>query len=402
MPQGAGQGRGRGAGQGGGRGQGGGTYDIHDAEAFELRLLSELKFRLDSETAADLNAAENAIWDLNSQRFSLDERVVADTMLNIEALASVRMDGRPPSARDIFFERADAAVHNAEPEEYVTRYERDRSSLEYALSCADAGFSAQTLGAIHERVLPPKHMETGGQLRDELKQVGGSRYHTFGSAYLMPRPEAIPSLLEDLVSFMELDDILVVEQAGIAHAQLINIHPFERGNGKMARAVIHMTLRSRGIATRYLLPFTPVIVTSSHDYVAGINACAFEAGTPEEDVTRNMNAWLSYFSNCCLKAANISAGFIRACEGVVADGEAQLAVRRDSAAFKLLCALPALPVFTAQMAADYLGCSFKRASEGCKQLLDAELVEQVSPGKRNRIYRCPEALDAYMAIDALR
>ena len=402
MPQGAGQGRGRGTGQGGGRGRDGAAYDIHDAEAFELQPLSALKFRLDSATVADLNAAENAIWDLNSQGFALDERVIADAMLNIEALASVRMDGRPPSADDLFIERASAVVHNAQPEEHVTRYERDRASLEYALSCADAGFSVQTLRDIHEQVLPPRHMGSGGQLRDELKQVGGSRYHLFGSAYLMPQPEAIGGLLEDLVRFMALDDILVVEQAGIAHAQLINIHPFERGNGKMARAVIHMTLRYRGIATRYLLPFTPVIVTSSHDYVAGINACAFEASTPEEDVTRNMNAWLGYFSTCCLKAANISAGFIRACEGVVADGEARLAVRKDSAAFRLLHAVPALPVFSAQMAADYLGCSFKRASEGCKQLLDAGLVEQVSPGKRNRIYRCPEVLDAYLAIDALR
>lgn len=386
---------------GGARGSGD-AYDIHDAEAFELQPLSDLKFRLESGTAADLNMAENAVWDLNRQEFAIPQGVIADAMLNIEALASVRMDGRPPSARDIFLERAEAEVHGEEPSEYVTRYERDRASLVYTLSRSEEACTVDTLRDIHSRVLPPKHSQLGGQLRTELRQVGGSRYHTFGSVYLMPRPEEVGPLLDDFTSFMSLEDILVVEQAGIAHEQLVNIHPFERGNGKMARAVVHLMLSYRGAAPRYLLPITPVIVISSHDYVAGINACAFEVGADAEKVSKNMNAWLSYFSNICLKAANISMSFIRACESFHEEAETGFVARKDSAAFKLLHALPAMPVFSANMVAGYLGCSYKRASEACKALEEAGIIEQVAPGKRNRVYESSDVLDAYMAIDALR
>ena len=323
-------------------------------------------------------------------------------MLNIEALASVRMDGRQPSARDILTQRVENKLRKTELPDYVARFERDRASLVYALGRANEACSVQMLCDIHKRVLPKKHGAAGGMLRQGLTQVGGSRYHTFGAAYLMPAPESIEPLLEDLSAFMSQEDLMAVEQAGIAHAQLINIHPFDRGNGKMARAAVHYALCYRGIAPRYLLPVTPVIVTSSHDYVAGISACAFEDTTPQDTVVANMNAWLSYFANSCLKAVNISASFMRECEYFIAEREATLTVRKDSAVRQLLHALPALPVFSAQMATEYLGCSFKRASDACKALADLGIVQQLTEGKRNRLYASEDVLAAYMKIDALR
>lgn len=380
----------------------GSKYDIHDAQAFALQPLETLKFKLDEQVAASLSQAEAAIWDLNRREYGVSKEILAAAMLNIEALASVRMDGRPPSARDILTERASALVRGQEPEEYVSRFERDRESLEYALEHSGEPCTVDLFREIHRRVLPAKHKSKGGTLRSELVQVGGSRYHNFGDPYRMPLPQDIEPLLNDMAQFLCSDGFLVVEQAGLAHAQLINIHPFERGNGKMARAVVHYILRNQGVAPFYLLPVTPTIVTSSHDYVTGINSCAIEQGTAPEDAGKRLNAWLSYFSGDCMRAVAISAQFIRGCEQVVKSWRNKLNVRSDNSALALLNALPALPVFSAQMVADYLDCSFKRASEACKLLVDVGVIEQVTEGKRNRVYRCEEIMDVYMEIDALR
>ena len=382
--------------------RGSGQFDIHDAEAFDLQPLSKLRFDLDAETIADLTVAENAIWDLNQRDTLRDREVYARAMLNIEAMASVRMDGKPPSAAEIFREAAEASFGRTEESDHLVRYGRDRESLRFALSLADSGCSVDTFKAVHEKVLPPKHAARGGLLRDDLKQVGGSRYHVFGSTYTMPAPERIEPLLADLADFMALDAMPVVEQAGIAHAQLINIHPFERGNGKMARMVIHTSLRYRGITPYYLLPFTPVVVTSSHDYIAGINSCKFDGSEDRKTVSVRMNQWLSYFSNCCLTAVEISAGFVNDCEALLRRQMEHLNLRRGSVAAGILRMLPEMPAFTVQMAADRLGASFKRASEACKQLEAAGVITLATEAKRNRIYQSPEVLEAYMAIDALR
>lgn len=380
----------------------GSKYDIHDAQAFALQPLATLKFKLDEQVAASLSQAEAAIWDLNRQPYSVSKEVLAAAMFNIEALASVRMDGRPPCARDIFMERACALVRGQEPEEYVSRFERDRESLEYAVQNAGEKCTVDLFKEIHRRVLPAKHKSKGGMLRGELVQVGGSRYHTFGDPYRMPLPQDIEPLLDDMAQFLCSDGFLVVEQAGLAHAQLINIHPFERGNGKMARAVVHYVLRSQGVAPFYLLPVTPAIVTSNHDYVTGINSCAIEQGSSPEEAGRHLNAWLAYFAGDCMRAVAISAQFIRGCEGVVGKWREKLNVRSDNSALALLNSLPALPAFSAQMVADYLGCSFKRASEACKVLVGLGVVRQATEGKRNRVYCCDEIMDVYMEIDALR
>lgn len=382
--------------------QGGVEYDVHNAKTFCLRPLSELHFALDPDAVADMTKAENAIWDLNQRETFAGWDVYADAMLNIEALASVRMDGRPPSANDIFFERAEALAKNMEPSDYLVRYERDRASLEYALSLAESGTTVQMLCDIHERVLPPKNSMVGGKLRTGMRNVGGSRYHTFGTAYTMPRPEDVRPLLEDLVAFLNDSSQPVVEQAGIAHAQLVNIHPFDRGNGKMARMMVHHTLRYRGIANRYLLPITCVIVNSSHDYVAGIEGCKLNGSESEKEVGRRINSWLSYFASSAERTAILSATFITSCEHAVRAAATRMRPRNGSAAQKLLKALPALPVFTVRMVEQRLGCSFKRASEACKALEADGIIELRHQAKRNRIYSSPEMLAAYMDIDALR
>ena len=378
------------------------SFDIHDAQAFKLQQLSALKFNLDDAVAQDMSSTENAIWELNRQEFALDKDVLADAMLNIEALASVRMDGRPPSAHDMMIERAYAAVRAQEAPEYVQRYERDRESLAVTLDRARKSCTVGMLKDIHSCVLPLKHKDKGGVFRTDLKQVGGSRYHVFGDPYRMPAPEDIGELMDDLAAFMNADELLVLEVAGLAHAQVININPFDRGNGKMGRVAIHYVLRNRGVAPAMILPFTPTIVTSNHDYVAGIRSCAVEPDMPVEEVSKRLNGWLRYFSGNCDKAVNIAADFAFTCSSLVEKYRDNLGVRSDNTAVALLGALAALPTFSAQMAADYLGCSFKRASEACKLLLEKGVITQVTQGKRNRVYCADEFMAAYMQIDALR
>ena len=66
--------------------RGGYTYDVHDAQEFDLQPLSELRFKLLGSTAADIHVAENAVWDLNQRTEVLDNRVLADAMYSEEVL----------------------------------------------------------------------------------------------------------------------------------------------------------------------------------------------------------------------------------------------------------------------------------------------------------------------------
>jgi Fic family protein len=78
--------------------------------------------------------------------------------------------------------------------------------------------------------------------------------------------------MDDLVAFMNRTDLPPVVQAAIAHAQFETIHPFADGNGRVGRALIHVVLRRRGLAPRYVPPVSLVLAADAKAYVAGLTA----------------------------------------------------------------------------------------------------------------------------------
>ena len=63
--------------------------------------------------------------------------------------------------------------------------------------------------------------------------------------FVAPHHSRIEPAIDDLVSFCARDDLPVLTQAAVAHAQFETIHPFADGNGRTGRALVHALLRAR-------------------------------------------------------------------------------------------------------------------------------------------------------------
>jgi Fic family protein len=114
----------------------------------------------------------------------------------------------------------------------------------------------------HRRLLARTRLGAhAGAIREEQNWIGGSSYNPRSAAFVPPPPEYLSGLLEDLCQFCNSDDIPAVAQAAIAHAQFETIHSFVDGNGRTGRALIHLVLRRRGLATRVLPPVSLVLAT---------------------------------------------------------------------------------------------------------------------------------------------
>lgn len=93
-----------------------------------------------------------------------------------------------------------------------------------------------------------------GRFRAEQNWLGGSDYSPRGAVYVPPPPDFVPELMEDLIRFVNRDDVPVLAQAAIAHAQFESIHPFTDGNGRIGRALIGALLQRRGVTLHATLP----------------------------------------------------------------------------------------------------------------------------------------------------
>ncbi len=109
-------------------------------------------------------------------------------------------------------------------------------------------------------------------------------------------------LEDEMTRFLEWfeseDDTDPVLRAGIAHLWFVTIHPFEDGNGRIARTIADMALaRADGAAERYYSMSTQIELKRK-DYYSHLERQ--QRGTPE------ITKWLEWFLDC-LKEALINA-----------------------------------------------------------------------------------------------
>ena len=96
--------------------------------------------------------------------------------------------------------------------------------------------------------------------------------------------------------FEDKSNVDPVLRAGIAHLWFVTIHPFEDGNGRIARAIADMALaRSDGTADRFYSLSTQM-ESERMDYYAQLEKQ--QRGTPE------ITDWLEWFLDCLGRAIN--------------------------------------------------------------------------------------------------
>jgi Fic family protein len=193
----------------------------------------------------------------------------------------------------------------------------------------------------------------------------------------------VPDLLEDLCRFAERDDLPPIVQAAIAHAQFETIHPFADGNGRTGRALVYAILRRRGEVRSYIPPVSLVLVSTPRAYIGGLTA--YRDGDVSE--------WCDYFAAAVARAteeAERLAGEIEALEEEWLGRAGKL--REDSAARRLIGALPEQPVIDVAAAQRLSGRSHEAASSALKRLEEAGIVRRLNERKWGRLWECGELL----------
>lgn len=106
-----------------------------------------------------------------------------------------------------------------------------------------------------------------GQLRNEPVWVGGRLPNPLDMEFGAPPLALVPDLLDDRIVFCSRDEVPVLAQAAIAHAQFETIHPFADGNGRVGQCLIHMVMRQRRMAEHRVAPVNQVLAANGQTYI---------------------------------------------------------------------------------------------------------------------------------------
>ncbi|WP_253272564.1 Fic family protein [Arsenicicoccus sp. oral taxon 190] len=228
-----------------------------------------------------------------------------------------------------------------------------------------------------------------GRYRDGLVWVGTSALTPRGAAHVAPQPEQVPAAMSDLVRFMRRDDLPVLVQTAVAHAQFETIHPFADGNGRTGRALVHALLRAKGVLRSTTAPVSAGLLRDTDGYVDGLTA--YRAGDARPIVER--------FADASRFAAASGAQLVDDLAAQVDDARRQLhGLRPQAAAWRVIPHLVAHPVLNANLLTTTLGLNQMAAQRALAQLADAGVLQERTGKQRNRVWQHPgiiEVLDVY-------
>jgi len=359
---------------------------------------------LEGAVAADVADAEAAITRLNLEaRALVDTEALARLLLRAESVASSRIEGLEIGPRRLL--EAEAARILGQSSSDVTAAEvlGNIEAMVYAVGSvrSDEELTLEQLLQIHRRLLAGSRLEeSGGKIRREQNWIGGSSYNPCSAAFVPPPPGLVHGLLVDLCRFCSDDSLPAVVQAALAHAQFETIHPFIDGNGRTGRALIHLILRRRGLAARVLTPVSLVLATWATDYVAALQGTRYRGQPASAAAHEGLNRWVGLFAAACRRAVDDAAGFDARVQKTEAVWRERLRpVRADSATDRLLRALPGAPVLTVRSAADLISRSLRATNEAIARLSAAQVLTQVTLGRRNRAFEARELIDAFTDLE---
>jgi Fic family protein len=155
---------------------------------------------------------------------------------------------------NVTFEDAVALMEGEEPEatqETLRALEGYRHALTYILRLSDdqhTRLNAELVRSLHYMMLSHDSSKHPGQWRPGMVFV--RREPSGGIVYEGADASLVPELMEELfASLSEPSSIPVVVRAAMAHLNLVMIHPFSDGNGRMARAIQTLILARDGITS---------------------------------------------------------------------------------------------------------------------------------------------------------
>jgi Fic family protein len=379
------------------RDRAGGVY-----EAYVPDPLAERTFTLDGDVAADVAEATSAITRLDVEvRALTNTESLARLLLRAESVASSHIEGLRVSPQRLL--RADVAraegvdVNDATASEVLANID----AMAYAVHDVGGPVTLDRILEVHRRLLAhTNRARYAGAIRTEQNWIGGSDFNPLRASFVPPPPQAVSSLLEDLVTFCNGDQLPAVAQAAIAHAQFETIHPFADGNGRTGRALIYMVLGRRGLCTRATPPISLALATRAKDYVRGLEATRYVGSPSAPAATEGMNRWIGFFSAACTRAVADAESFEQRVQQLQTEWRGRLGdVRSDSSALELLRLLPEMPILTVRGATDALGRTFRAVNRAIEMLVEAKILTPVKAAQRNRVFEARELLGAFTALE---
>jgi len=340
--------------------------------------IAGLEVHLPGELSASVDEAAVEIARFDEQ-MGADIAPFAALLLRSESAASSQIENLTASARAI----AEAELSGVGGAGNAAQVVANTRAMAAAIDLS-SDLSTDAILAMHEALMRTHDPDIAGRWRSEQVWIGGGRLGPHHAQFVPPTASRVPSAMDDLIAFIDRDDMPALVQGAIAHAQFETIHPFADGNGRTGRALVHALLRAKGLTRNVTVPVSAGLLVDVEAYFAALNA--YRAGNPEAIIARLADASFVAVTN--------GRGLVAELREIRASWNERVTARRGANTWRIADLLLAHPVLDAATIGVVLGIAPSNVYAPLEPLLSAGVLTQAYDKRRGQIWRSNEVLEA--------
>jgi Fic family protein len=303
---------------------------------------------------------------------------LASVLLRTESASSSEIEGVTAGARALALAAIDEKANpNAQ---LVTA---NVTAMQRAVELAD-NISVESILAAHDALLTGHAYAAPGRFRTAQVWIGSNALSPHTASFVPPHHSRISAATDDLIAFVQRVDLPVFAQVAIAHAQFETIHPFNDGNGRVGRTLVHAMLRHSDVTRRLTVPVSAGLLTDTSAYFRALTD--YREGRIEPIIRQ--------FINASFLAVGNGRQLVEELDGIYQSWTERLPSRRGSAARRLLPYLLNQPAVNVPYVERTVGVALSAAQRGVEQLEAARILTRAGSGQRNRVWLAPEVIGA--------
>lgn len=344
-------------------------------QAAKVAPIGELPLEISAQTSALIEEAT-----ITAVRFDATEahRMLPFTplLLRSESVASSRIEQLTSSARKVL-----EAEMTGNTEGNAGLIAANTRQMAEAVESGEP--TVKSILQMHRVLLEHSAPAIAGQLRQQQVWIGGGDLHPGDAAFVPPHHRHLNDAMGDLERFMQRTDLPALAQAALAHAQFETIHPFADGNGRTGRALIHVILRARKVATAAALPISVGLLADTAGYFDTLSA--YRRGEVEPVIR--------LLAQSTITAAQRGTWLARELTAVREEWNSLVTARAGALAWQVLDILPQRPILTAAVVAQQCAVSAETARNALDRLEADGIVFSAQLDRRRRAWRSPDVLE---------
>jgi len=302
-----------------------------------------------------------------------------------EAVMSSRIEGTRSSLSDLLLFEATKIERQRDVKE-VQNYV---SAMEYGLKrLNELPLSLRFIRELHSILMEGVRGEhaTAGEFRQSQNWIGPPGCALNEATFIPPPAPEMQECLNQLEKFLHTEkDLPLLVQLALVHYQFEAIHPFIDGNGRIGRLLITLFLCQRGVLTKPLLYLSAFFERHRQEYYDLLLKISQEGAWRE---------WIEFFLRAVVEQSGDAVSRARRLLDL---HHTYTQVSREKkltpTAGQLIELIFMRPLLNARAAQEYLNVTFPAAQKALNALVEAEILAEITGGRRNRVYAAKEILE---------